>query len=296
MSAATSDTAPLVVVTGATGHLGGMVATRLAASGARQRLVVRDSSRAPQLDGAEVATATYDDRDAMAAAVEGADTVFLVSAAEHPDRVTQHLTAVDAIADAGVRRVVYTSILNAAPDATFTLARHHWLTEQRLRERGVTWTFLRDSIYLDFVPFFAGDRGVIAGPAGDGVLAPVARADVADVAAAVLLEDSGRHDGITYDVTGGRLASLAEWASELAEVTGKPVRYVDETAEQAWASRRLFGAPDWEIEGWVTSYLAIAAGELAVRSDTVEQVAGHQPRPLRDVTAWWRCRGTGCPR
>jgi uncharacterized protein YbjT (DUF2867 family) len=80
-------TSPLIAVTGSTGHLGGHLAARLTAAGSRQRLVVRDADRAPRLDGAEVAVATYDDVDAMVAAFAGADTVVLVSAAEHPERV-----------------------------------------------------------------------------------------------------------------------------------------------------------------------------------------------------------------
>jgi NAD(P)H dehydrogenase (quinone) len=278
-------TSPLIAVTGSTGHLGGHVAARLAAAGANQRLVVRDPGRAPALAGAEVAVATYDDVDAMVAALAGVDTLFLVSAAEHPERVQQHYNAVDAAAKAGVRRIVYTSFVGAAADSVFLLGRHHWLTEQRLRDSGVSWTFLRDQFYLDFVPFFAGDRGVIAGPAGDGVFAPVARVDVADVAAAVLLDDSGGHDGVTYDVTGGRLASMAEWAAELSDVTGKPVTYVDETEEEAYASRAVYGAPHWEVEGWVTSYQSIAAGEAAVISDTVERLTGRPPTTLRQLVA-----------
>lgn len=255
----------LVAVTGATGAIGGAVAARLAERGARQRLVVRDPSRAPVYGGAEVAVAGYDDGDALRAAFTGADSVLFVSAAEHPDRLRQHLTVVEAAAAAGVRRVVYTSFLAAAPDATFTLARHHWTTEQALRDSGMACTFLRDSLYLDFLPFMAGDRGVIAGPAGDGRVAPVARADVADVATAVLLAGSRVHDGQRYDVTGGRRATMAEWAAELAEVTGTPVRFEHETLEQAWASRAAYGAPDWEVEGWITSYQAVAMTTVWLR-------------------------------
>jgi predicted oxidoreductase len=66
-------------------------------------------------------------------------------------------------------------------------------------------------------------------------------------------------------------------------VTGREIRYENETLEQAWASRAAFGAPDWEVEGWIASYLAIAAGELAVFSDTVERLTGHPPRELPDL-------------
>jgi NAD(P)H dehydrogenase (quinone) len=274
-------TPELIAVTGSTGALGGRVAARLAAAGVRQRLVVRDPARAPALPNVEIAQATYDDADALRDAFAGTDAVFLVSAAEHPDRVRQHLTAVDAVAAAGVERVVYTSFLRASPDATFTLARHHWATEERLRERDLAYTALRDGVYLDFLPFMAGAEGVIRGPAGGGRVAMVARDDIADVAVAVLLADG--HERATYDVTGGALHTMAEYAAELSEVSGREVTFEDETIEQAWQSRASYGAPDWEVEGWITSYTSIASGELAVVSDTVARLAGHPPTTLRQL-------------
>lgn len=273
--------AGLVAVTGATGGVGGRVARRLADAGVRQRLVVRDPSRAPSLPGAEVARATYDEPAAMRDAFAGADAVFLVSAAEHPERVRQHVAAVDAVADAGVARVVYTSFLGAAADATFTLARHHWATEEHLRARRLAFTILRDSLYLDFLPLMVGADGVIRGPAGDGRVAAVARDDIADVAAAVLTGEG--HEEATYDVTGGELVSFAEVAATLSELSGRPISYQAETMAGAWESRRSYGAPDWEVEGWITSYAAVGSGELAVRSDTVERIAGHPPTTLRQL-------------
>jgi hypothetical protein len=64
------------------------------------------------------------------------------------------------------------------------------------------------------------------------------------------------------------------------------VTYVPETLEEAYASRASSGAPDWEIAGWVTSYAAIAAGELERVSPDVERLTGRAPisleRFLRD--------------
>ncbi len=269
----------MIAVTGATGELGGRVAARLAAAGAAQRLVVRDEARAPELAGAEVVLAAgYHDREGMTAALQGADTLFLVSGREAADRVAQHYAAVDAAVDAGVQRIVYTSFLGAAPDATFTLARHHHLTEEHIRATGLAHTFLRNSMYLDFVPFFASADGVIAGPAGDGRCAWVARDDVADVAAVVLTTDG--HDGLTYELTGPDAHTLTWAAEQLARVSGRDVRYVDETIEQAYASRAHYGAPDFEVDGWVTSYLAVKEGELDVVTDTVERLTGHRPQAL----------------
>ena len=115
---------PTLAVTGSTGGLGGRVARRLAASDVAQRLLVRDPSRAPVLDGATpVAIKDYDDHDSVLEALRGVTTLFMVSAAENADRLGQHYTFVDAAAEAGVRHVIYTSFSGAAEDATFTLGR-----------------------------------------------------------------------------------------------------------------------------------------------------------------------------
>ncbi len=270
-------------VTGATGGVGSRVAHALAAAGATQRLIVRDADRAPNLPGASVAVAEYRDGEAMRAALTGADALLLVSGRESKDRLEEHRSAVAAARDAGVRRVVYTSFLGAAPDATFTLGRQHWATEQALLETGMTCTFLRDSLYADFVPYMASaDDRTIRGPAADGRVAPVAREDVAAVATAVLLGD-GAHDGQTYELTGPALLTMAECAALLGDLTGQPVHYVAETVEEAYRSRERYGAPDWEVEGWVTSYTSIASGEMSRVSDAVERVSGRPALSLRDL-------------
>lgn len=272
--------APRFAVTGATGELGGRVARGLAARGLQQRLVVRDPSKAPEIDVAEVAAGTYADGPAMRRALEGIDTLFLVSGREAADRLQQHYTVVEAAASARVRHVVYTSFLAAAPDATFTLARDHYATEQALRAAGLAFTFLRDSLYLDFVPSMVWPDGAIRGPGGDGRVACVARDDIADVALAVL---TGRgHEGATYDLTGPVAMTFAEMAAELSRHTGTDIRYVPETLEEARASRASYGAEAWEVEGWVTSYAAVAAGEMDVVSDTVERLTGHPPIGVGD--------------
>lgn len=277
----------MIALTGVTGALGGRVAARLAATGVPLRLVVRDPDRAPDLPGAEVVAnpGGYGDADGFRTALEGVDTLYLVSAAEAVDRLDQHYTAVDAAAAAGVQRVVYTSFLHARPDSTFTLGRQHALTEERIRSTGVRATFLRHGFYADFVPFFAtvqDGRALIAAPAGDGRAGFVSRDDLAGVAAAVLLREDDELDGHALEVTGPEALTLAEAAGVITEVTGIPAEYRPQTVEEAWATRRPSGRPDWEIEGWVTSYLAIAAGELGSVTDVVERLTGHPPRSVAE--------------
>jgi uncharacterized protein YbjT (DUF2867 family) len=271
----------VIAVTGVTGVLGGRVAARLAEAGnVPLRLVARDASRAPGLPGAEVVAnpGGYADGPGLTEAFRGVHTLYLVSAAEAEDRLEQHFTAVDAAAAAGVQRIVYTSFTGARSDATFTLVRQHAATEQRIAATGIRATFLRHNMYADFVPFFATleeGRAVIAAPAGDGRVGFVSRDDLADVAAAVLLRDDDRLDGQALEVTGPEALTLAEAAQVLTDVTDRPAEYRDQTVEEAWATRRPSGHPDWEIEGWVTSYLAIAAGELATVTDVVPEFTGH---------------------
>lgn len=262
-----------IAITGATGQLGSRVARMLAAGGVAQRLVVRDAARAPQLEGAEVAEASYRDEAAMRAALSDVDVLFLVSAHEGADRMPEHRAAVRAAAAAGVDRVVYTSFMGAAPHATFPFAREHSLTEQLIDQAGLRLTALRNSLYADVAPHFVGADGVIRGPAGQGRIAWVARHDVARLAVATLLDDS--HADRIYDVSGARPITLPETARLLTEASGREITYYAETDEEARASRA--GAEEWQIAGWAGSYKAVATGETSVTSHTIEHVTGRPP-------------------
>jgi NAD(P)H dehydrogenase (quinone) len=273
---------PTLAVTGSTGRLGGRVARRLAAAGVPQRLVVRDRVRAPRLAGTEVAAAEYGDLDAGRRALAGIQTLFMVSGSETPNRVDQHRTFIDAAVAAGLEHVVYLSFYGAAPDATFTLARDHWATEEHIRASGLQWTFLRDNLYLDFFPAMVGADGMIRGPAGDGRVAAVAQDDIAD-AATVVLRDPAAHAGQTYDLTGPDALTMSEVADQLSGATEHVVGYVPETVTDAYRSRAHYGAPGWQVDAWVSTYTAIAAGELAEPTDAVERIAGHPPISLADL-------------
>jgi NAD(P)H dehydrogenase (quinone) len=277
----------LIAVTGSTGELGGRVARGLAAQDLPIRLLVRDPARAPRLPHSEVVcVSSHGDGAAMRDALRGIDTLFLVSGREQLDRVAEHVSAIDAAVAAGVQRIVYTSFAAAAPDSTFTFARDHFYTEEHIRSTGVGFTFLRDNLYLDSLPLFVGADDVIRGPAGDGRVAAVARDDIADVAVVVLT--SNEHGGKSYELTGPEAFTLTEAAAVLSRATGRSITFQDEALEEARASRAGSGAADWEIEGWVTSYAAIANGDLEHVSDAVQRLTGHAPRSLAELLAQGR--------
>jgi NAD(P)H dehydrogenase (quinone) len=147
---------------------------------------------------------------------------------------------------AGVNRIVYISFLNAAPDSTFTLARDHYFTEMHIRASGLKFTFLRDSFYLDSIPSRVSSAGIIAGP---------------------------------------KAFTFGEAAAELSLASGRPIVYVNETLDEAYASRASYKVEQWEVDGWVSSYLAIAKGELATVSQDIPNVLGRPAMGLKEYLA-----------
>ncbi|MEV0062476.1 SDR family oxidoreductase [Nocardia sp. NPDC050718] len=272
-----------IAISGASGQIGGRVARLLADSSAPLRLLGRRLDRLPSIAGASTAVIDYAEPDTVAAALAGVQTFFFVSATESADRAAQQSTVVNAARGAGVRRIVYLSFVGAAPDCTFTFGRDHWFTEQAIRQSGLDFTFLRDNQYQDIIPHFADADGVIAGPAGDGTVAAVTRADVADCAAAVLTTTA--YTGETFDLTGPRAFTLPEAAAEMTEILGRPYRFVDQTVDEAYATRASYDAPRWEVDGWVSTYTAIAQGDLAQVSDAVATLTGRQATDFRDYLA-----------
>jgi NAD(P)H dehydrogenase (quinone) len=271
----------LIGVTGATGEVGSRLARRLAGRRQAQRLIVRDASRVQNLPGAEVVEfGGYEDTEGARRAFTGVSTLFLCSAKESEDRVSQHRSVVDAATAAGVERIVYLSIINPAPAATFTLARDHYATEQYIRSVGIPFTFSRQSLYLDFVPYLSGEDDMIRGPAGAGCFAPVLRDDVADALVTMVTEPG--HEGAIYELTGPEAVTMTQAARLLSRLKGRPVSFQNETLEEAYASRQGFGAPAWEIESWVSTYTAIAAGEFDLVTDHVLRLTGHQPVSIED--------------
>ncbi len=283
-------------VTGASGKVGAEVARLLAGrigeegptpSDRELRLIVRSAERAPHIDAADgvdvgVHEAVYSDREAAEAAFAGLDVLLLVSAAESEDRRGEHRTVIDAAVAAGVGHIVYTSFLGADPFATFMLARDHDATETMLRESGIPFTFLRDSFYADVLPDFAGEERVIRGPGGTGRCAYVARRDVAEVAAAVMVNPSA-WENRTLDLTGPTAVTFEEAAAVLTDVYGDEYGYVDETFEEALESRASYGAPEWLVDACISTYTAVANGELDVVSGDMREVLGREPRDLAEA-------------
>jgi NAD(P)H dehydrogenase (quinone) len=237
------------------GDLGGRVASRLAEQGAEAVSELAD-----------------------------VEVVFLVPVRERADRAAVHAAAVDRAVAAGVGHIVYLSFINTSADATFTFSRDHFATEQHIRGSGVGFTFLRAGPFHEVAHYLLGDDDVIRGPAGKGRVSFVGKDDVADAAVAVLL-DAAAHTGATYTLTGPSTVSMDELAALFTRVSGRRVSYVEETVEAAYESRADSGEPQWQLDGWVSTYLQIAEGRLDLVTDDLEHLTGRAPRSLGDHLA-----------
>ncbi len=176
----------MIGITGVTGKLGSKVAQLISEQGISARHLARNPQRAALYDNAELVQAAFENSLEAVEALKGIDVLLMVSASESPNRLQQHFAFLDAAHEAGVKHIVYTSFYNAATEATFTLARDHAKTEKYIKERGFTYTFLRDNFYLDFFLDLCLNNGEIRGPAGNGKVSAVARQDVSEVATTIL--------------------------------------------------------------------------------------------------------------
>ena len=273
----------MIVVTGASGHVGGLVARELARRGVHFRAVTRNVERLPDLHGAEIALAGYDEPDTLLDALEPGDRVFMVSMHEPPDRrIALHQGFVDVAVRRHVARVVYLSFVGAGPEASFVHARSHGATEAMLAASGIPFAAVRNGMYADEIASWFDADGRITGPGGDGRLSLTYRPELAEAIAA-LLADPSHDDRHVVTVTGPETFSLAELAEIASEVTGDAYRYEPLERDDWVAYRRSIGRPEWSIEAGISYYDGVRRGEADVVSDDYRELTGKQPLSIRDV-------------
>jgi NAD(P)H dehydrogenase (quinone) len=269
-----------LALTGVTGKLGGAVSRLLDERGITHVAVARDPSRLPARRHLRAAGPAAYDEPAFGDAMAGADTLLLVSASLSGRRLAEHTAALGAAAAAGVSRVVYVSLLGAAPDATYVNARDHWQTEQALAASGLRWSVVRPSYYASTLARLVDDQGIVRGPASSGRVSLVTHEDIAEVLVAVLGEESDAHDGVVLAVTGPEAVTLGEAADRLAAASGEVRGFETVSARECRRLRSLAGEPPHTAEAWVSWFLSVEEGEVAAVSDTVPALTGHRARPV----------------
>lgn len=266
----------MILVTGATGAIGGRAARLLADRGLPLRLMVRDPARAPQID-AEVVVGDYADPASLERAFAGCETVFVVSAKSPPgEREKLHENAFVAAKRVGVGHVVYLSLQGCAPDSSYPYSRDHWRSERALRNTGLPHTILRNGKYAEEILKMIGEDGAVRGPGGEGRVAWITKEDSARMVAAILAAPPG---GVV-EYTGPEALTLAETMAVLSSVVGRRLSYFEETQEIARGRALMKDEPEWRAELAAGALMAIAHGEYAETTDTFERIVGEPPQPF----------------
>ena len=272
---------PKIAVTGVTGNLGGMVSRLCKKNGIEVRNLARNVEKAEKLGFSNVFKSSYDKSEDTVKSLEGIEVLFMVSGSENPNRVQQHKDFIDAAKVAGVSHIIYLSFYNASKNSIFTLGRDHYATEEYIKENGFKYTFLRDNFYVDFFVDLCREYGEIKGPAGNGKVSAVVRSDVSEVAAKIL-ENPGKWENHTLNMTGPEELSMTEIVKAVSEYFGKEIKYIEETVEEAYESRKIWKAEQWEYDSWVSTYTAIAENEQSGISNDIEKVLGRKATSLAE--------------
>ncbi len=273
-------------ITGATGQLGRLVVNKLKGKVPADNLValVRSPEKASDLN-IEAREADYEKPETLNRALEGIDTLLLISGSEVGRRAAQHFNVTDAAKKAGVKRIVYTSILHA-DTSSISLAEEHRATEADLKNSGIPYTLLRNGWYTEnytgSIPgALAG--GAFIGSAGEGKISGAARADYADAAVAVLTGEG--HEGKVYELAGDEAFTLSDLAAEISRQTGKEIPYKNMPEADYAAALASFGLPEGlaqAIAGW-----DVAASNDALYDDSrqLSKLIGHPTTPIKETVA-----------
>ena len=272
---------PKIAVTGVTGNLGGMVSRLCKKNKIEVRNLARNVEKAEKLGFSNVFKSSYDKSEDTVKSLEGIEVLFMVSGSENPNRIQQHKDFIDVAKIVGVSHIIYLSFYNASKNSIFTLGRDHYATEEYIKENGFKYTFLRDNFYVDFFVDLCREYGEIKGPAGNGKVSAVVRSDVSEVVAKIL-ENPGKCENQTLNMTGPEELSMDEIVKTVSKYFGKEIKYIEETVEEAYESRKIWKAEQWEYDSWVSTYTAIAENEQSGISNDIEKVLGRKATSLAE--------------
>ena len=274
----------MILVTGATGTVGGHLVDQLSRSGTPVRALVRSQERADVLRGydCEIAIGSYDDPQSLHRALAGVTKVFLLSPPSE-QMAEQELAVLTAVRTAhGDCHVVKLAALGVDGEvAGARLLEQHRSVVDALIEHGQPHTVLAPNSFMQNFLFWAGsvqEQAAFYTPTGQGAVSHVDARDVAAVAAHVLTSDG--HDGATYTVTGPQALTYTEVAERFSTALGKTVSYVDVPPDGARAAMVDGGLSPWLADGLVELNARYRTGAASVVTDEVRTATGHEARTV----------------
>jgi uncharacterized protein YbjT (DUF2867 family) len=276
----------MILLTGATGRVGSAAAKALARANIPFRALVRDPDKvAFDPDAAEIVQGDLNDPAIVEQALQGVSRALIVMG-NHPDQAKLERQFASLAADGGVSHLVKVSSMEAAPDATATLPKNHYDTEQHIASLGVDWTFLRPNYYMQNMLMYAGSiarTNSFALPLGTAKTAMIDSRDVGEVAAVVLTGEG--HAGQAYRLTGPAIMDFHEVAARMGTVLERPVSYLAQSPEAFREVLGQFIQSVWQLDAVCELFAEIAAGSLEEQHSTTADLLG---RPAVDLETFTR--------
>ena len=277
----------MILVTAATGHLGTAtidhLLTKKVPAGQIAGLV-RDDKKAEGLaaKGISLRKGDYHDAASLQAAFQGIDTLVFISSGDIYNRVAQHRNVVDAAKAAGVKNIIYTSVLKASENLKFVPGIDHYHTETFLKESGIAYTSLRNTFYIEVLPSILGgalQNGQWYYAAGNGKVNFAARADMAEAIANVAIAPAA-HANKIYEIAGSHSYTFPEIAAVLSKVTGKTIQYIPVSLDALKEGMKQAGVPEAYIPMYAGIAEGISVGELDSEDTALEKLLQRKPVTL----------------
>lgn len=279
----------MILVTGATGHLGNKIVENLLTQISPNEIavLVRSEEKAKELKekGVQIRVGDYTNPNSLVAAFKKVKKLILISSNDFNDRFGQHKNAIDAAKQAGVEHILYTSMsmndIETSPLKGFL--KDHYETEDYIKQNGFTYTILQHSLYADVIPMFIGEQVLETGvffPAGEGRVAYASRTDLAEAIAKVALSDA--FDNQSLPMTNTENYSYADVAEILTELSGKEVAYVNPTPEVFAETLKGFGLPDPIIQMSLGFAAGIKNNDFDKTFPNLETILGRKPQTLKE--------------
>lgn len=271
-------------ITGASGQVGRLVIAHLSKKVAKENLValVRNPEKVSDL-GIEARAFDYDKPEQLTVALNGIDSLLLISGSEIGKRAQQHQNVVDAAKNAGVKSITYTSLLHA-DTSTLILAPEHLATEEAIKTSGIAFTLLRNGWYTEnYTASVPGalQHGAFIGSAGDGKISSAARNDYAEAAALIVAENN--HQGKTLELSGDEFYTLTDLAKELSVQAGKEIPYQNLSENDFAKALEQVGLPEPVAQVYAGFDTAASKGDLYDEGTTLSQLLGRKTTTLSDM-------------
>jgi len=275
----------MILITGANGHLGTQTIDFLLdkSPGVDIAGLVRSEQKGAELKkkGVEIRTGDYTDYASIEEAIQGIDTLLLISSSTLEGRTQQHKNVIESAKEAGVTQIFYTSILKADKKLS-PLSPDHAETEELIKESGIPYTIYRHTFYTEFLPLFLGnalETGQWAFPSDGKAINLALRSEMAGALANGLV-DPEKHENSVYEITSGKAYTLDEIAGVLSEVSGKKINYTDISVTEFENALQKIGLPKEQIGMSLMTAHTFSNGALDFTFDDMEKLLGRTPAGL----------------